>query len=536
MLELNLALDQLTGEPRPAESVGFRHGTRDAPHLPRRRARRGQDVRDAERGHRGERAAGPTSWSGTSRPTVAPNTAGADRRPRGRPPPAPSHYRGTHVRGDGRRRRSSPASPSVALVDELAHTNVPGSRNEKRWQDVEELLDAGIDVISTVNVQHLESMNDVVEQITGIKQRETIPDAVVRGGRPDRARRHDAARRCGGAWRTATSTRPRRSTPRSPTTSAQGNLGALRELALMWVADRVDEALEDVPRGARDHPPVGDAGAGRRRDHRRARRRRRDPPRRAHGRARARASCSACTCARPTDCAARRASALDEQRALLDELGGEYHELASADVADALVQFAQAENATQIVLGASRQSRWTHLLRGSVINNVIRASGTDRRARDLVGGRRPRTGAGAGRLRRAGARQRRRGLAAPPAAGLGPRHRRAAAAHPRPRATSAARSRCPSDLLLFLLVVVVVAALGGFVPGVRVRGHRVPARELVLHAAASTRSRSREGENLLALVVFLLVAGVVSLLVVDRVAAHRRGARRRAPRRRRSPR
>ena len=66
------------------------------------------------------------------------------------------------------------------LVDELAHTNVPGSRNEKRWQDVEELLAAGIDVISTVNIQHLESLNDVVERITGIRQRETVPDDVVR--------------------------------------------------------------------------------------------------------------------------------------------------------------------------------------------------------------------------------------------------------------------------------------------------------------------------------------------------------------------
>src|SRR4030088_632676 len=67
--------------------------------------------------------------------------------------------------------------PAVALVDELAHTNAPGSKHEKRWQDVEELLDAGIDVVSTVNVQHLESLNDVVEQITGIQQRETVPDA-----------------------------------------------------------------------------------------------------------------------------------------------------------------------------------------------------------------------------------------------------------------------------------------------------------------------------------------------------------------------
>ena len=70
--------------------------------------------------------------------------------------------------------------PGLALVDEFAHSNVPGSRNEKRWQDIEELLDAGIDVISTVNIQHLESLNDVVERITGIKQRETVPDRVVR--------------------------------------------------------------------------------------------------------------------------------------------------------------------------------------------------------------------------------------------------------------------------------------------------------------------------------------------------------------------
>src|ERR1700753_3529218 len=71
--------------------------------------------------------------------------------------------------------------PQIALVDELAHTNVPGSKNEKRWQDVAELLDAGIDVISAVNVQHLEPVTDVVEQITGGPQRETGPDGVVRG-------------------------------------------------------------------------------------------------------------------------------------------------------------------------------------------------------------------------------------------------------------------------------------------------------------------------------------------------------------------
>jgi two-component system, OmpR family, sensor histidine kinase KdpD len=70
--------------------------------------------------------------------------------------------------------------PQVALVDELPHTNVPGGRNAKRWQDIDELLAAGIDVVTTVNVQHLESLNDVVEKITGVPQRETVPDEVVR--------------------------------------------------------------------------------------------------------------------------------------------------------------------------------------------------------------------------------------------------------------------------------------------------------------------------------------------------------------------
>ena len=71
-------------------------------------------------------------------------------------------------------------NPGIALIDELAHSNVPGSRNEKRWQDVEELLEAGITVITTLNIQHLESLNDVVERITGIAQHETIPDELVR--------------------------------------------------------------------------------------------------------------------------------------------------------------------------------------------------------------------------------------------------------------------------------------------------------------------------------------------------------------------
>src|SRR5450631_407406 len=134
-------------------------------------------------------------------------------------------------------------APEVVLVDELAHTNVPGSRHEKRWEDVEDLLAAGIDVISTLNVQHLESLNDVVERITGVKQHETIPDAVVRQAEqvemvdmaPEAIRRRLAHGNIYPAERVDASLanyfRP-------------GNLAALREIALLWVADRVEENLQ----------------------------------------------------------------------------------------------------------------------------------------------------------------------------------------------------------------------------------------------------------------------------------------------------
>ncbi|MGH3879333.1 MAG: sensor histidine kinase, partial [Actinophytocola sp.] len=133
--------------------------------------------------------------------------------------------------------------PEVVLVDELAHTNVAGSRHAKRWQDVEELLAAGITVLSTVNVAHLESVTDVVERITGVRQQETVPDEMVRRAEqielvditPEALRRRlahgnvyparviDAA--LGNYFR-------------------PGNLIALRELALLWVADQVDVALQ----------------------------------------------------------------------------------------------------------------------------------------------------------------------------------------------------------------------------------------------------------------------------------------------------
>ena len=133
--------------------------------------------------------------------------------------------------------------PGVALVDELAHTNVPGSQNTKRWQDVEELLEAGIDVISTVNIQHLESLNDVVEKITGVQQRETIPDAAVRRAdqvelvdmTPEALRRRMAH---GNIYP------PEKIDAALTSYFRTGNLSALRELALLWLAGKVDEGLQ----------------------------------------------------------------------------------------------------------------------------------------------------------------------------------------------------------------------------------------------------------------------------------------------------
>src|SRR4029077_15050891 len=124
----------------------------------------------------------------------------------------------------------------------LAHTNVPGSRHKKRWEDVEELLDAGINVISTLNIQHLESLNDVVERITGVAQRETIPDAVVRAA--DQIELVDmSAEALRRRMAHGNVYPPEKVNAALGSYFREGNLAALRELALMWVADRVDEAL-----------------------------------------------------------------------------------------------------------------------------------------------------------------------------------------------------------------------------------------------------------------------------------------------------
>jgi two-component system, OmpR family, sensor histidine kinase KdpD len=259
--------------------------------------------------------------------------------------------------------------PQVALVDELAHTNVPGSKNAKRWQDVAELLDAGIDVVSTLNIQHLESLNDVIEQITGVRQQETIPDEFVRQAdeiqlvemTPEALRRRLSHGDIYPADRVDAAMtnffRP-------------GNLGALRELALMWVADRVDADLQtymgqhDI-RGTwetRERVLVALTGSpAAAHVIRRAAR----IARRAHG------DLLGVHIRTASGLVSDDTSALADHRRLLEGLGGRFIEVFGDDVPATLLTLARDEHVTQIVLGASRRGRWGEFVRGSVIGRVI---------------------------------------------------------------------------------------------------------------------------------------------------------------------
>ncbi|NEC89497.1 sensor histidine kinase KdpD [Streptomyces sp. SID12501] len=266
--------------------------------------------------------------------------------------------------------------PQIALVDELPHTNIPGSRNTKRWQDVEELLAAGIDVISTVNIQHLESLGDVVESITGVRQQETVPDEVVRRAdqielvdmSPQALRRRMAH---GNIYKSdkvdaalANYFRP-------------GNLTALRELALLWVADRVDEYLTEyrsehqVSRiwGSRERIVVGLTGGPEGRTL--IRRAARLAEKGAGG------EVMAVYVARSDGLTNASPKELAVQRTLAEDLGGTFHHVVGDDVPVALLDFARGVNATQIVLGVSRRKTWQYVFGPGVGATVARDSGPD---------------------------------------------------------------------------------------------------------------------------------------------------------------
>ena len=348
--------------------------------------------------------------------------------------------------------------PQVALVDELAHTNIPGSRHEKRWQDVEEILEAGIDVISTVNIQHLESLNDVVNQITGVVQRETVPDAIVRSAdqielvdmSPEALRRRMAH---GNIYA------PEKVDAALGNYFRVGNLAALRELALLWVADRVEASLQSY---MADH---GIAGTWETRERivvaltgapggdqliRRA----------ARMATRAKGDLLGVH-VRPDDGLTREPSdLLQRHRELLAEMGGTFHEVAGNDIPAALVAFAKAERATQLVMGNSRRSRWTELTKGSVINRVIRLAspldvhviGTEMEEAA------PKRG-GLPRVHFVSAHERRGVLLAIPAAIV------ALGAMTAVLAANRSSVSPPEGLLVYLAAVVGVAVIGGAIPG-----------------------------------------------------------------------
>ncbi len=393
--------------------------------------------------------------------------------------------------------------PTVALVDEFAHTNVPGSRNPKRWQDVDAILGAGIDVITTLNIQHLESVNDVIERITGVVQRETVPDEVVRRAdqielvdmSPEALRRRMAhgnvypAEKVDAAL--ANYFRP-------------GNLGALREIALLWTADRVDEALERYrDQHGIDHTwetkerivvaiTGGDGGealirrAGR-------------TAMRTHGELIG-------VHVRPQDgLSAPAAAELAQQRDLLEELGGVYREVAAGDVAEALVAVARAENATRLLLGASRRSRIQEYLHGSVINRIVRLAGGEFDV-TVIGREGPPTAWAARRgTRPASLSRRRRWL------GVG------VAAFLLPPLTAILTSTdsvfiLPTVLLLYLTTVVVVAAVGGLAPALVTAIASFMIVNWFFTPPIHTLSIANR-EDLIALLVFLVVAAVVSVFV-----------------------
>jgi two-component system sensor histidine kinase KdpD len=267
-------------------------------------------------------------------------------------------------------------APAVALVDELAHTNVPGSRNAKRWQDVEELLAAGIDVVSTVNIQHLESLGDVVESITGVRQRETVPDEVVR--RADQIELVDMSpqalrrRMAHGNIYKSDKVDAALSNYFRP-----GNLTALRELALLWVADRVDEYLTEYRSehrvskiwGSRERIVVGLTGGPEGRTL--IRRAARLAEKGAGG------EVMAVYIARSDGLTSASPKELAVQRTLAEDLGGTFHHVVGDDIPVALLDFARGVNATQIVLGSSRRKTWQYVFGPGVGATVARESGPD---------------------------------------------------------------------------------------------------------------------------------------------------------------
>lgn len=265
--------------------------------------------------------------------------------------------------------------PDLVLVDELAHTNAPGSRHPKRYLDVEEILDAGIDVYTTLNIQHVESLNDVVAKITRIRVRETVPDSIV-----DRAddieiiditpqdlikRLHD-----GKVYLPTTAKRA------VENYFSPGNLTALRELALRRTAQRVDDQLLTH---MRSHAIAGPWGAGERvlvciDEHPRAPSLVRYARRQAE-RLRAPWLALHIETARTAALSEEDKDRLAATLRFAEQLGGEAITLPGQDITAEIIRYANANNVTHIVIGKPRKARWQEYFESSVSHELIRQAG-----------------------------------------------------------------------------------------------------------------------------------------------------------------
>ena len=390
--------------------------------------------------------------------------------------------------------------PQIALVDELAHSNVPGSARRRRYEDIDVLLAAGIDVISTVNIQHLESLNDAVEAITGVRQRETVPDAVVRGAdqielvdmSPESLRRRMAHGNIYKADKVdaalASYFRP-------------GNLAALRELALLWLADRVDERLEryradqgiDATWPARERVVVALTGGPE--GETVLRRGARIASRGAGG------ELIAVYVSRSDGLTGADGGAIAAQRTLTQELGGAFHAVSGDDVAEAILGFARRVNASQIVLGASTRSNWSRLWSRGVGAAVVAGSGdidvhlvTHAHASEAPV---PRSRWSLGR---------RRLVAGWVAAVLAPGLLTGVIA------VLGDRLALPLDVLLYLGVSVGVALVGGLLPAIASALLGTLLLNYFFTPPTHTFTVS-DAENVWALVVYVLVAAAVAAVV-----------------------
>ncbi|HKU07238.1 MAG TPA: sensor histidine kinase KdpD [Bradyrhizobium sp.] len=267
--------------------------------------------------------------------------------------------------------------PQIAIVDELAHTNAPGSRHPKRYLDVEELLSHGIDVHTAVNIQHIESLNDVVAQITHVRVRETVPDSVF-----DRADAielidltpDDLIQRL----KEGKVYVPKQAERALEHYFSPGNLTALRELALRRTAERVDEQLLTHMQA---NAIAGPWAAGERilvcisEDPRASGLVRYS--KRLADRLHAPWTAIAIETRRSLQLTDEQRDRLADTMRLAEALGGEAITIPGVGrrIADDLINFAHANNVTQIVIGKSTRSRWFELLRGSVVHDLVRRAG-----------------------------------------------------------------------------------------------------------------------------------------------------------------